>query len=97
MRILDYWKNIKVIFPNYSGQLRKEDLSVKDILDEAMRTNKSIIITYQNFKGEGSERTLHNINYTDSFEGEEYITAFCELRKEDRTFKISRIIKVEVI
>ena len=97
MGILDYWKNTNVIAPNYSGQVRKEDLSVRDILAEAIRTNRSVIITYQNFKGEGSERTLHQIRYNDEFEGDEYIAGFCDLRNENRTFKIARIVKVEII
>lgn len=97
MGILDYWKNTNIVAPNYSAQLKKVDLSVRDTLDEAIRMNRSVIITYQNFKGEGSERTLHQIRYSDDFDKDEYIAGFCELRNENRTFKIARIAKVEII
>lgn len=66
-------------------------MEIKKIIDEAIRNGRTITIKYQKYGGEYSERTISNIQPSEEF-GEGYIKAYCHLRHEDRTFKISRII-----
>ena len=66
-------------------------MEIKNIIDEAIRNGRTITIKYQKYGGEYSERTISNIQPSEEF-GEGYIKAYCHLRHEDRTFKISRII-----
>lgn len=68
-------------------------MEIKNIIDEAIRNGRTITIKYQKYGGEYSERTISNIQPSEEF-GEGYIKAYCHLRQEDRTFKISRIISV---
>lgn len=68
-------------------------MEIKRIIEDAILNNKTITIKYQKYGGEYSERTISNIQTSDEF-GEGYIKAYCHLRHEERTFKISRIISV---
>lgn len=71
-------------------------MTVKEYITKAIRENKSITIKYRKFDGSISTRRLSNVEYSDEF-GEDYIQAYCHLRNENRTFKISRIIEVDGI
>lgn len=69
-------------------------MTVKEYITKAIRENKSITIKYRKFDGSISTRRLSNVEYSDEF-GDDYIQAYCHLRNENRTFKISRIIEVD--
>lgn len=71
-------------------------MNLKECLDNAIRTGKTITIKYSKYHGEQSVRQISNIQYSDEF-GENYIKAFCHKRQENRTFKISRILSIEDI
>lgn len=71
-------------------------MNLKECLDNAIRTGKTITIKYSKYHGEQSVRQISNIQYSDEF-GENYIEAFCHKRQENRTFKISRILSIEDI
>lgn len=71
-------------------------MNLKEYLDNAIRTGKTITIKYSKYDGEQSVRQISNIQYSDEF-GENYIEAFCHKRQENRTFKISRILSIEDI
>ena len=71
-------------------------MEIKNIIDEAIRNGRTITIKYQKYGGEYSERTISKIQPSEEF-GEGYIKAYCHLRHEDRTFKISRIISATQI
>lgn len=76
-------------------------------ISQAIRLNKSIQIVYFKSDGEISKRTLGDIMYasedidkqnsTEYNLDDNYITAYCHLRKERRTFKIERIIEVKIL
>ncbi len=68
-------------------------MDIRNFINKAIRDHSDIIIKYQKDDGSISTRKLSNIDYSDEF-GNEYIKAFCHLRKEDRTFKISRILEI---
>lgn len=71
-------------------------MNIREYIDKAIREGKTITIKYIKFDGTQSTRTISNIQYSDEF-GEEYIKAYCHLREEERTFKISRIISADGI
>ena len=79
----------------------KPEKNVKDIIQNAILNNEAIAIKYRNFDGEISSRTLSKIRFNTDFENEgetkTHIKGFCSMRKEDRTFKIDRIMSVDVI
>ncbi|MGN7513020.1 MAG: hypothetical protein ACTHOM_01500 [Allomuricauda sp.] len=91
MGLLDLWNK-----PNDEG-----DNSTKSVIEKAITLNKPLKITYKKFNGEVSSRVLSNIAYNNSFESDgfynDHIKGFCSLRKEERTFKIARIISVSII
>ena len=62
-------------------------------LEQAMNEGSTIEIDYEKYDGEQSHRSISNIQYSDEY-GDDYISAFCHLRGEDRTFKIDRILKI---
>ena len=63
---------------------------------EAIKTDSAIEFYYSNYNGEASKRTVSNVDYSDEF-GSEYISGYCHLREEDRTFKIQRMSSVKVV
>lgn len=71
-------------------------MSIKEYLDKAIREGLDITIGYQKYDGTLSKRTISNVQYSNEF-GEGYISGFCHLRQENRTFKISRIREVNGI
>ena len=71
-------------------------MDVKEYIDKAIKENKTITIKYQKYDGTISTRTLSNLDYSDEY-GSGYIQAYCHLRQENRTFKISRIREVDGI
>ncbi len=71
-------------------------MGIREYLDAAIRTGKSVTIKYIKYEGEYSVRTISNIQYSDEY-GDNYIQAFCHKRQENRTFKISRILSVDDI
>ena len=71
-------------------------MTIKEYIIRAIITGKSITIKYQKYDGTISSRRISNITYSDEF-GNDYIEAYCHLRKEKRTFKISRILQADTI
>lgn len=71
-------------------------MTISEYIAEAIKSGKTVKIKYEKYSGEISERTISNIGPSDEF-GEGYISAFCHLRNETRTFKISRIREVDGI
>lgn len=69
-------------------------MGIKDYLDDAIKTGKTVTIKYINNAGEHSVRQISDIRYSEEY-GHDYIKAFCHKRQEKRTFKISRIISVD--
>lgn len=66
------------------------------VLEQAMNDGSTLEIDYEKYDGEQSHRSISNIQYSDEY-GDDYISAFCHLRGEDRTFKIDRILKINGI
>lgn len=71
-------------------------MSVESEVRRAMRNGCDIEIKYEKYGGEISRRRVSNIEESDEF-GNGYISGYCHLRNEDRTFKIERILAVRVL
>jgi hypothetical protein len=63
-------------------------------LRDAIRNEKTIKITYKKLNGEVSHREILPIGIY-KYGGHSYLKAYCYLRNEKRTFRISRITKSE--
>jgi len=87
MGILDLWN--------------KPDNNIEEVITQAMNENKTVKIDYQKNDGEYSERIISQLRFNNDFQIDGFfnahIKAFCHLRQEERTFKISRIKKAEII
>ena len=68
-------------------------MSIEDVIDRAVQLNQSIEIEYCTRNGRVFKCQISNIEYS-SYYGGGYIIAYREDIKADRTFKISRILKV---
>lgn len=66
---------------------------MKGLINNAIVEDKTITIKYQKYDGTLSNRVISNITYSAEY-GDDYIEAYCHLRHEKRTFKISRIISI---
>lgn len=79
----------------------KSSLSIREELMNAINGKHKVKIVYENFNGETSERQLSDLKLTDDFNSfgydKQHIKGFCHLRNEERSFKIDRIKKVELI
>ena len=69
-------------------------LTIKEYITKAIHTKLGITIKYMNNDGDASVRKLSDLEFSDEL-GDDYIKAFCHLRKEYRTFKISRILGID--
>lgn len=87
MGILDLWN--------------KGSKSNVEVIKQAMTENKDIFIKYRKYDGEISERRLSNIIYNNSFEEDGFhnahIKGYCHIRREERTFKIDRIVSIKIV
>lgn len=66
---------------------------ILDDINEAIKTGATIEIEYTKGDGTSSIRKLSDVQFSEEY-GDMYISAFCHMRQEQRTFKISRIKKV---
>lgn len=71
-------------------------MTISEYIADAMKNGKTVTIKYVKYSGEISERTISDIEPSFEF-GEGYISAYCHMRNETRTFKISRIREVDGI
>lgn len=71
-------------------------MTIKEYIDKSINSGNKVTIKYVKFDGSLSTRTISELEYSDEF-GDDYITAFCHMRQERRTFKISRIREIDGI
>lgn len=71
-------------------------MTIKEYIDKAINSGNKVTIKYVKFDGSLSTRTISELEYSDEF-GDDYISAFCHMRQERRTFKISRIREIDGI
>lgn len=76
-------------------------MSIESEINRAIKNGNDVEIIYEKYDGETSKRRVSNLSYNNEFGGFGYqnahIQGYCHLRKENRTFRISRIKSVRVI
>ena len=94
-------KKMKTTYSIYDGKSKyifninlKDVNELEKIINETIIKNDKIEIIYSDVDGSQSKRIIHPI-YLFSYNGEKYVTAFCELRNDIRHFEIKRIISIK--
>ena len=77
-------------------------MTFKEVISESISKNRKVEISYQNYDQNNSIRQISNIEYSNEFQkkdknNHQYISAYCHLRKETRTFKLNRIEKIRFV
>jgi hypothetical protein len=77
-------------------------MTFNDVILESISKNRKVEISYQNYNQNNSIRQLSNIQYSNEFQKNnksqhQYISAYCHLRNETRTFKLNRIEKIRFV
>jgi DNA polymerase III subunit epsilon len=85
---------------NVAGSYRAERVQVEAAIlppeiQEALDDEQDILITYIDAKGEETRRLITPIQVLGK-NGSVYLVAFCHLRQENRTFRLDRIVRIEV-
>lgn len=103
LRVIEFYKTKAVPKSKEIQQIEQKDstVTITTKLIKAIAGKKSVKIQYQNFDGGVSERQLSDIKLTEEFNDYGYslqhIKAYCHLRKEERSFKISRIKSIDIL
>ena len=83
------------IYPGSSVNKEKE-IKLCEQISDAYSMKKKIGIGYKSIKSGESERVLHPYGIY-NYEGDTYLIAYCENRKEVRDFKLCRISKLSIM
>lgn len=73
--------------------IAQDNLTKKFIMD-SIKKSESINIVYKNIDGTISNRIIYPLQ-TFKYKDNDYVTAYCELRRDIRHFEINRIIKIK--
>lgn len=91
-------KDTYSIYDEKSKYIFNVDINCSDelekILKDTISKNEKVEIIYNDINGNKSKRIIHPIHFF-WYNGESYITAFCELRNDIRHFEIKRIINIK--
>lgn len=74
----------------------EDGISIEQIIRRAIEDGLTLEIDYAKNSYEKSSRVISNINLSTEY-GMGYISAYCHMRGEDRTFKISRIVGARIV
>lgn len=74
----------------------EESVSIEQIIQRAIDDGLTLEIEYAKHSFEKSTRVINDISVSDEF-GLGYISAYCHVRKEQRTFKVSRIVDARIV
>ncbi len=69
--------------------------AIEKLIKKAIDDGLSLTIEYSSYSHENSRRVISEIKNSAEY-GKGYIEAFCHLRNERRTFKISRIVNATI-
>ncbi len=70
-----------------------EEITPPPVISEAMESRKKLFIKYRNASGYETERIVEPIE-VNAYNGTEYLIAFCHLGKEERVFRMDRILEL---
>lgn len=93
-RIVEYYNNRGGV---PAPALRIEN-NITSQITSAIENQRSLEISYQNFNGGATIRSISRIKFSDKDGNDSmyksYIKAYCHLRNEDRVFKVDRIVRI---
>ena len=69
-------------------------MTIREYIEQAIDEGRTIEIEYVKYDGTSSKRSISDLSYSDEY-GDDYIVGYCHLREEYRTFKISRIRRID--
>lgn len=76
--------------------IMEEGVTIKQIIQRAIEDGLTLEIEYVKNGFEKSSRVISDISISDEY-GLGYISAYCHMREEQRTFKISRIVDARIV
>lgn len=74
----------------------EEGVTVEQLIKRAIADKLTLEIDYAKNSYEKSSRVISNVSISTEY-GIGYISAYCHMKKEERTFKISRIVAARVV
>ena len=92
--------------PTYADDLQiikiRLNMIFNEVINDSVSNNSRIEISYKSYNKKKSIRQLSNIEYSNEYQKHhrnsyDYISAYCHLRNDQRTFKLNRIEKVRFI
>ncbi len=77
-------------------------MTFNEVIKESVSKNCRVEISYKSYNQENSIRQLSNVEYSNEFQKHhgnnyDYISAYCHLRNDKRTFKLDRIEKIRLV
>ena len=76
--------------------IMEEGVSIEQLIRRAIEDGLTLEIDYAKNSYEKSSRVISNTTISAEY-GVGYISAYCHMREEDRTFKISRIVDARIV
>lgn len=92
---LDQILTSHIWFPRSPGR-REGGLNLPPLLEEAIRSQKNIYLSYLSRSGEETKRVVKPLKIVSRFDYP-CLEAFCQLRNEKRIFRLDRIVKMKMI
>lgn len=74
----------------------EEGVTIGKLIQRAIEDNLTLEIVYAKNDYEKSTRTISDVAISDEY-GIGYISAYCHMREEQRTFKMSRIVDARIV
>ena len=76
--------------------IMEEGITIEQLIKRAIEDGLTLEIDYAKNSLEKSSRVISNIKISQEY-GFGYISAYCHMREEERTFKISRIVDARIV
>ena len=76
--------------------IMEEGITIEQLIKRAIEDGLTLEIEYAKNSSEKSSRVISNIKISREY-GFGYISAYCHMREEVRTFKISRIVDARIV
>lgn len=74
----------------------EEGITIEQLINRAIEDKLTLEIDYAKSSYEKSSRIISDISMSSEF-GAGYISAYCHMRNEQRTFKIVRIVDARIV
>jgi len=74
----------------------EEGVIIEQLIKRAIEDGLTLKIEYAKNSYENSSRVISNIKISQEY-GLGYISAYCHMREEERTFKMSRIVDARIV